>query len=483
MKNMKISGNSSALSRSIIAITSQGLTVLITMLTLPFLISLFGIKDYAIFGLFLTFQSLSSIIEGGASINIIREVSSSGLNTSLTNSILLYKRIFYISFIICVIASIIVFNNWDYSFDEMLIYSFVLAISVSIRLITNFYKSISFGLNKHNYVNIFSIFFYLFRFILPLILEMSIINFMYYQILLFILEFYFFRFLSPIKSDLSIMFNFDFKITSNDKFREESKFTKNIIFLTVLSIIITNFDKTLMSIFGSQEIFGGFQAVTSLSGGLLILLGPINSVYQPLLIGAKNNNKVFLKTATSYGLILILGFGFITMFLLGFGDQILKFWLFDIFSPTLLELFNYHLVFTFGISLMSFAYMYSLAKNNFTSYIRYLVILLFFISGVYLIYFISGLVVTGIFLGALISLITSFTILIKFGKKVFVEKFKKESFILVLLTFMSILTISVINFFKSDSYLLLFVYIIYAAVILSRFRLFKLVFKSLKEIR
>jgi O-antigen/teichoic acid export membrane protein len=161
---MKILDNSSALNRSIIAVTSQGVTVLITLLSIPFLISLFGIKDYAIFGLFLTFQALSSIIEGGASLNIIKEVSSSGLNTSLTNSILLYKRIFYFSLIVCFVAAILVFNNWDYSFDEILFYSFILAISVSIRLITNFHKSISFGLNKHNYVNIFSIFFYLFRF-------------------------------------------------------------------------------------------------------------------------------------------------------------------------------------------------------------------------------------------------------------------------------------------------------------------------------
>jgi O-antigen/teichoic acid export membrane protein len=480
---MKISGNSSALNRSIIAVSSQGVTVLITLLSIPFLISLFGIKDYAIFGLFLTFQALSSILEGGASLNIIKEVSSSGLNTSLTNSILLYKRIFYISLIICFIAAIIVFNNWDYSFDEILIYSFVLAISVSIRLITNFYKSISFGLNKHNYVNIFTIFFYLFRFIVPLILEMSIINFLYYQILLFILEFYFFRFLSPIKSDLSIMFNFDFKTTSDDKFREENKFTKNIIFLTFLYIVIINFDKTLISIFGSQEIFGGFQAVTSLSGGLLILLGPINSVYQPLLIGAKNNNKLFLKTATSYGLILILGFGSITMFLLGFGDQILKFWLSDIFTTTLLELFNYHLVFTFGLSLMSFAYMYSLAKNNFNIYIKYLIILLLLIAGVYLFYFISGLVVLGIFLGAIICLIMSFIIITKFGNKAFVQNFKKESFILLLVTFMSVLMITGINFFKIDSSFSLFVYLIYSCFFISRIKLFKFLFKSLKETR
>ncbi|MDD2675421.1 MAG: hypothetical protein PHF81_11120 [Flavobacterium sp.] len=479
---MTIFKNNSALSRIFIALFSQGVTVLITLISLPFLISLFGIKDYAIFGLFLTFQALSSIIEGGASVNVIKEVSYNQLDAPIINSVIIYKKIFYISLLISFLAGIIVFYNWDYSIIKIVEFSLIIAASLSLRLLTNFYKSISLGLNNHNYVNIFSIFFYFLRFVVPIILGLSIDFFLYFQLSLFVLEFFYFKMLCPIKSDFNLLFNFNFNVIKSEKVIEENKFTKNIILLTILALFITNIDKLLLSIFGNQEDFGSFQAITNLSGGLLILLGPLNGVFQPLLISVKSNNKLFLRLFNSYWLILIVGFGFVTIFLQVFSEQILKFWLGNAYSTILLELFNYHLVFSFGICLMSFAYLHSLVNNVFHIYIKYLIAIALLIAIIYCVFFILDMFVTSIFLGSIISLIFSFVLLVKFGKKIFIPELKYKSYIILIVTFTSVLLISSTVFLKSESAVVFYVGFVYFLFLLLNINLFILLIKTFKNI-
>lgn len=479
---MTIFKNNSALSRIIVALFSQGLTILITLISLPFLITLFGIKDYAIFGLFLTLQALSSIVEGGASINVIKEVALYQMETSIRNSVVTYKKIFYVSILLFFFAAIFVFFNWNYSIIDIIEFSLIIATSLSLRLLTNFYKSISFGFNRHNFVNFFSIFFYCVRFLLPITLGLSIKLFLYFQLVLFIIEFVYFKILSPIKSDFNLLFNFNFKVIKSNKVLEENKFTKNIILLTILSLIITNIDKFLLSLFGNQEDFGSFQAITNLSGGLLILLGPLNGVFQPLLISAKSDKNLSLRLFNSYWLILILGFGFVTVFLQVFSQQILKLWLGMEYKTILLELFNYHLVFSFGMSLLSFAYMHSLVNNNFVVYIKYIIAITLLISILYGLFFMFDLFVSAIFFGSIISLLFSFFILFKFGKKNFISELRSINYTILISTFTIILLIVSIVFFKMESTIVFILGVVYCIVLLLNFNLFRFLFKTFKNI-
>lgn len=174
---MIFSKNNSALNRIIVAFFSQGATILITLLSLPFLISNLGIKNYAIFGLFLTFQSLSSIIEGGASINLIKEVAQNRYNAFIINSVSIYKKIFYTALLVSFITSFVVLNNWHYSFNQNIEFSIIIGFSLSIRLLASFYKSISLGFNNHNNINIFSIFFTFFDLFFQYLLDFRFMGF------------------------------------------------------------------------------------------------------------------------------------------------------------------------------------------------------------------------------------------------------------------------------------------------------------------
>ena len=288
--------------------------------------------------------------------------------------------------------------------------------------------------------------------------------------------------LSPIKSDFNLLFNFNFKVIKSNKVLEENKFTKNIILLTILSLIITNIDKLLLSIFGNQEDFGSFQAITNLSGGLLILLGPLNGVFQPLLISAKSDKNLSLRLFNSYWLILILGFGFVTVFLQVFSQQILKLWLGMEYKTILLELFNYHLVFSFGMSLLSFAYMHSLVNNNFVVYIKYIIAITLLISILYGLFFIFDLFVSAIFFGSIISLLFSFFILFKFGKKIFISELRSINYTILISTFTIILLIVSIVFFKMESTTVFILGVVYCIVLLLNFNLFRFLFKTFKNI-
>lgn len=479
---MIIFKNNTALSRIIIALFSQGITVLITLISLPYLIALFGIKDYAIFGLFLTLQALSSIVEGGASVNVIKEVALHKMETSLKNSVIVYKKIFYISILLFFFAAIIVFFNWNYSIIDIIEFSLIIAFSLSLRLLTNFYKSISFGFNRHNYVNIFSIFFYCLRFLLPIILGLSIKLYLYLQLLLFVVEFIYFKKLSPLSININLLFNFNFRVINSQKVIDENKFTKNIIILTVLSLIITNIDKLLLSVLGTQEDFGSFQAITNLSGGLLILLGPLNGVFQPLLISVKSNNNQYLRLFNSYWLILILGFGFVTIFLLVFSEHILKLWLGVEYDAKLLELFNYHLVFSFGMSLISFPYLHSLVNNKFEVYIKYVISITLLITILYSLFFIFDLFVAAIFYGSIISMLFSFVLLLKYGKKIFTTELINTNYIVLIFTFISVLLITMSIFLNIDSTIIYYVGVMYLIFIVFNLKLFVFLFNTFKNI-
>lgn len=476
---MTILKNNTALSRIVLAFFSQGLIVFVTLISLPFLISLFGIKDYAVFGLFLTFQALSSIIEGGASINVIKEVANNQIDTNLDNSVLIYKKIFYISLILSFLVSFFVFFNWDYSLFKNIEYSLIVSGSLSLRLLTNFYKSISLGFNKHNFVNIFSVFFYFLRFVIPIIFGFSITFFLFFQLILIILEFVYFKWISPLKIRIDFLFNFNFKLVKTEKYKEENVFMKNIIFLTILSVLITNIDKTLLSLFGSQEDFGGFQAVTNLSGGLLVLLGPLNAVFQPLLSTKQNEKDYFFKMFSSYWLILIICFGFVTVILQVFSEQILKFWLGNEFNLKLLELFNFHIVFSFGISIMSFGYMYSLINNNFSFYLKYFIVITLLTVILYAILIANNYFFYSIFLGALINFIFSFIIMIKYGKEILFFN-KKKSYFILIVTYFFIILFFMFSLLEIKSDIIYYICFLYLLLLVLNFNLLKFILSTLK---
>jgi O-antigen/teichoic acid export membrane protein len=478
---MIFSKNNSALNRIIVAFFSQGATILITLLSLPFLISNLGIKNYAIFGLFLTFQSLSSIIEGGASINLIKEVAQNRNETSIINSTLLYRKIFYNALLISFITSFVVLNNWNYSHLENIEFSIIIAFSLSIRLLTSFFKSISIGFNRHNNINIFSIFFYLFRLVIPIVFGFSINGFLYLQLVLIILELVYFKRTSSIKLGLNFLYSLKSKIEKDEKYKEENKYAKQLIILTVLSVILTNIDKTLLSIFGSQEDFGSFQAITNLSGGLLMLLGPLNSVFQPLLISVKKDKIQFKNLFSFYWLILIFCFGFITVFLQFFSEEILSFWLGNEFNTKMLNLFNYHLVFSFGVSLMSFAYLYSLVMSCFEKYIKIVISITVITTILYAGFFIFNYIESAFYYCSIISLIFSFFILIFYGNEIFISELKKVVLVILILTFIIVLISSSLVFFELKSSLKFYQFFIYVGFLIYFINRFKYLLKSLKS--
>lgn len=478
---MIFSKNNSALNRIIVAFFSQGATILITLLSLPFLISNLGIKNYAIFGLFLTFQSLSSIIEGGASINLIKEVAQNRYNALIINSVLIYKKIFYTALFLSFITSFVVLNNWNYSVQQNIEFSIIIAFSLSIRLLASFYKSISLGFNNHNNINIFSIFFYFFRLVFPILVGFSINGFLYFQLLLIIFELIYFKRIAPIKHGLNFLYNLNFSIEKNKKYREENIYAKQLIILTVLSVILTNVDKTLLSFFGSQEDFGSFQAITNLSGGLLVLLGPLNAVFQPLLISEKKNKFLFNNLFSIYWLILIFCFGFITVFLQFFSEEILKIWLGNEFNLKMLSLFNYHLVFSYGVSLMSFAYLYSLVINCFDRYIKIVISITAITTIFYAMFFYFNYVELAFFNCSIISLLFSFFLLIFYGKKIFIDELRKESLFLLLFTFFTIFVSLSKVYFNFNSIIvkcLLFFYLLFLVYVFNKY---KFLLKSLNS--
>lgn len=130
----------------------------------------------------------------------------------------------------------------------------------------------------------------------------------------------------------------------------------------------------------------------------MVLLGPLNAVFQPLLISEKKNKFLFNNLFSIYWLILIFCFGFITIFLQFFSEDILKIWLGKEFNLKMLSLFNYHLVFSYGVSLMSFAYLYSLVINSFGRYIKIVLSITTITTIFYAIFFYFNYVETAFFI-------------------------------------------------------------------------------------
>lgn len=354
--------------RSVWGIILNLTNTLLGLIIIPIIIKTIGIKDYAIIGLYLTIQSIVLVLEGGLGIETLRIVVKSGLNPELSQQNNLYKLISSLSTFISFLVSLIVFYSWELDYTSSLIISVLISLSIYFRLCSGFYKAQLFGLNKHNLVFGLNIKLFVIRFVLPLVVSKSIIVFMLFGLISSMVEFYYLKFC--IKNQLNYFPSVDKNFLKNFKNISIPKAEISISSASLLGIFLMNVDKFILSIQLTQSNFGQYQSLFAIATGIFLVIGPINSIFQPILIKSFNNKESnFKKIFNAYFILISFLIWFTQSILILFHREITTIWLgneFTLNSSILkdITLFGYSL-YLFGIG-----FMLSIISGSFKEYIK-----------------------------------------------------------------------------------------------------------------
>lgn len=353
--------------RSVWGVLLNLVNTLLGLIIIPVIIQTIGVKDYAIIGLYLTIQSIVLVLEGGIGIETLRAVVKSGFEPELSQQKNLYKLISYLSTLISFTASLIVFSSWELSGTSSFLLSTLISLSIYFRLFSGFYKAQLFGLNKHNVVFGLNIPLFVIRFVLPLLISKNIITFMLFGLISSIAELYYLKFC--IKKELNYCPSVNEDFFEIFKNLSIPKTEISISLASLLGILLMNVDKLILSAQLTQSGFGQYQSIFAIATGVFLVIGPVNSIFQPILINNFHKKSDFEGIFNVYFILISLVVWFVQSILILFYKEITTIWLgseITLNSSILkdLTLFGYSL-FLFGIG-----FMLSIISSLFEDYIR-----------------------------------------------------------------------------------------------------------------
>ncbi len=320
-------------------ITGKIITSLISVFIVPFYIKNLGVESYGLIGIFSSITAMVSILDLGISTSLNRElakISTSNEEQLKSRDLIYTMEVFYI--VIGIMGFIIlytlvpIFQNWVHpvNLTKLTIKnSFILICFVFLtQWPSSFYTGGLTGLGKQFLLNIIQLFFVLcksFGTILVLSYYKSSIEiFFLCQIVVNVLFFFIMRF--------AVWSCFP-KSTKSPKFNikllnEIKKFTSGISLLMILSLVLTQIDKVILSKTLSLEMFGYYSLAFVITSNIGILVNAVYNSFFPRFTNLiYNNNHIELRNLYHKGCKLVSLFIFpISLMIIFFSKELLFMW-------------------------------------------------------------------------------------------------------------------------------------------------------------
>ena len=285
----------------------QAWTSLISFIFVPVYIKYLGIESYGLIGFFTMLYAWLSLLDMGMTPTLSREMARYTAGVHDNQSILdLLRTIEYLYFSMSLLLGIAIWlssdwlaNYWlqtrELPVDTLITAISIMGMVISLRFIEGLYRGAIIGLQQQVWLNIVNATLATIRsvgavFVLILI-EPSIELFFLWQaivsfisILIFIIVTY--KYLPCSQKPAKFCIN---------QLKKIWQFSSNMMIITLLSLILTQIDKIVLSRLLSLEMFGYYTLASIIANILTQFVTPITQAYYPHLVELViNNNNIEL---------------------------------------------------------------------------------------------------------------------------------------------------------------------------------------------
>ena len=280
------------LKRSLLAnYVGQGASALMSFAFIPEYIRYLGLDAYGLIGIYAIFQTALNFLSIGLSPLMSREAAMSAqssdfqsFRTLLRSSEILLSMILALAISVALISSPIAARYWLSSSlpaEDLILAITFMVLLASLRVIESFYGSILLGLQHQltfNCIQVASVFLRsvgvlaVLNFISP-----TIHAFLGWQIIIALITVIFYAqigYLSLPSSNLKPHFSFNY-------LRSKFQFVGGVAGVTLVSMLLTQSDKIILSANTELSKFGIYALATTMAGTLILLVTPISQAFFP----------------------------------------------------------------------------------------------------------------------------------------------------------------------------------------------------------
>ena len=307
----------------------------------PFYIKYLGIESYGLIGIFGVIQIWLSLIDGGITQVIIREVAGVGnkadgiqyiRNLIRSIEIMLYTILFIFTFVVW-IGSNSLAVHWVHaesiSINEVAGAFSLMGVYAALGIVENFYKSILIGCQRQVMLNVAMSIIATVRglgsLVLLLWVSQTIIDFFLWQVALSLASVIFYM-MSAYGSILKHPGKTCFSV---DVLKPIRPFFLGTVAISFFGFLMSQSDKIILSKMVSLELFGFYTVAYLLSSSIRILAQPIDQAICPKLIKYWKANDVarLIDTYHKASQLTAVIVGGVGIFIIFFGGQVLELWI------------------------------------------------------------------------------------------------------------------------------------------------------------
>jgi O-antigen/teichoic acid export membrane protein len=277
---------------------AQGYTIAASIICMPLYLKYLGAESYGLVGFFMIMQNWLNFFDMGLSATLCRQVASARGQIGgfkQFNHLLRSFEILFFALAIIIVLSVYFQSNWlAYKWIKAILLNpesisyciSLMGIIIGLRFFSTLYRGGIIGFEDQIWLNKVVVAITSLKYIGAIFILAYISNdielFFEYQLVIAVLEvgilggrFYYNLPSSPISTRwLRVDWRF---------FREILPFSMSITYTSAAQLILSQFDKLLLSGLLSLNIFGYFSIITLISGGVISLSIPIFIAFQPRL--------------------------------------------------------------------------------------------------------------------------------------------------------------------------------------------------------
>lgn len=323
-------------------------SLLSNFLFIPLYIDLLGIKCYSIISFSLVIGSLASILDLGLTLTLSKEMAT---NNNLIKKFKIFytlEKIYIYLGIILIILFLVFSNNFiiglinitEINKNLIVMCLIIQGLGISFQLLSNFYIGGLLGLEHQVYANILQVLYSFFKngiVILVIFFFPSIIFFFIWQTLISIIFMFIIR-KAVIKTLFSFIIRKNCEILEIDSIKPFKiypkvlnslrKFVGGIFLISLISMLVTQVDRIIISKFFLIEILGYYTIAYSIGQVLIILINPFAMALLPKfthLYTSKLFNEAKLLYTKSFFFVNILALSLMNNILF-YGKEIILLW-------------------------------------------------------------------------------------------------------------------------------------------------------------
>ena len=285
----------------------QGYAIVVAAIITPFYLQYLGAEAFGLVGFFMVLQNLLNLLDMGLSATLVRQVAyARGQVNGFERFQNLLKSFELIFFALSVIVAMSIFfgrnwlsHNWIkssvLSYEHVAYCISIMGLIIGMRFFSTLYRGGVIGFEDQVWINKFGIIInslkYIGSFLVLVYVSNDIGNFFEYNLVIGFVEVTllgrrFYLNLPPFDSPVTWL-EIDWGV-----FREGLPFTLGIAYTSTILIIITQFDKLLLSGFLSLEYFGYFSLIALIAGAVISLSTPVFMAFAPRMTMLVSGGKV-----------------------------------------------------------------------------------------------------------------------------------------------------------------------------------------------